>query len=127
MDKCVNRDIQEMVTRGTFQASAQGAIKEDPSMIKGYEPKYILSYKKMGQDIGVAFFDVTTLKIYIGEFKEEDESLSYFRTLICQIRPVEIVQEKEQMGSGVVKMLKNSPVIPTFTNINSAKCSSFGT
>ena len=73
MDKCVNRDVIEMVTRGTYQQKE--AI--------GYEPKYIMAYKKFGKDIGVTFFDITTAKIYIGEFLEDDESLQSFRTLIC--------------------------------------------
>ena len=80
-DKCVTRDIIEMVTRGTYQS------KENI----GYEPKYILSYKRFGQEIGVTFLDVTTSKIHVGEFKEDDDSFQNFRTLICQIRPVEII------------------------------------
>ena len=46
------------------------------------------------------------------------------RTLVCQIRPVEVIQEKDFNTSTVVKMLKNSPVVPTFTNLNQAKCPS---
>jgi hypothetical protein len=53
-----------MVTRGTFQNNDTG-----------YEPKYILSYKKQGNTIGVTFFDITTLKIHIGEFEEQDDSM----------------------------------------------------
>lgn len=45
-----------------------------------------------------------------------------FRTLICQIRPVEIIQERESANSSVAKMLKNSPVVPTFTTLPPAKC-----
>jgi len=84
VDKCVNREITEMVTKGTYK----------DKQVCGYEPKYILSYRKYGMDIGVTFFDVTTLKIYIGQFKD-DENLQTFRTLICQIRPVEIIQDRE--------------------------------
>jgi DNA mismatch repair protein MSH6 len=62
-EKCVNREISEMVTRGTFQPKDQG-----------YEPRYILAYKKHKNLIGVTFFDVTTSKIHIGEFVEDDEN-----------------------------------------------------
>ena len=41
----------------------------------GYEPKYLLAYKKQGFDIGVVFFDVATLQFFVGQFREQDESL----------------------------------------------------
>lgn len=113
----MGRAISEMVTRGTFQPSEQG-----------YEPRYILAYKKQGNLIGVTFFDVTTAKLHVGEFEEDDESqLQKFRTLVCQIRPVEIIQERESMNSSVAKMLKNSPIVPTFTNLHPTKCYSVTT
>ena len=38
------------------------------------------------------------------------------------MRPVEVIQERESMQSPVVKMLKNSPLVPTFTSLNGPKC-----
>ena len=115
IDKCVKREISEMVTRGTF------IDKENLN----YEPKFILAYRKEHDRIGVTFFDVTTLKIFIGSFTD-DKNLSIFRTLICQIRPVEIIQEREVLqNSHVVKMLKNSPGNPTFTNLQPNRCYGF--
>lgn len=110
--KCVNREICQMVTKGTFKDSG-GAY--------GYEPKYVLSYKKQGKEVGVTFFDVQTLKIYCGQF-EDDEHLSNFRTLICQIRPVEIIHEKELFNSEVLKMLRNSAIPPVFTAMSAKNC-----
>ena len=75
----MNREVREMVTRGTYQARQL----DEASELLGYEPKFILAYKKSGPEIGVTFFDVQTLKMYIGEFKEEDESMQKLRTLIC--------------------------------------------
>ena len=43
-----------MVTRGTFQANHGEALA-------GYEPRFLLAYKKLGMEIGVTFFDATTL------------------------------------------------------------------
>ena len=84
-DKVVKRDIVEMVTRGTYQ-------NKDTTQ-QGYEPKYVLAYLKTGADIGVTFFDISTSKIHLGEFREDNEEcLQSFRTLISQIRPVEIIQ-----------------------------------
>mmetsp|Transcript_43144 Transcript_43144/g.41486 ORF Transcript_43144/g.41486 Transcript_43144/m.41486 type:complete len:198 (-) Transcript_43144:1044-1637(-) len=110
-DKCVRREISQMVTKGTFK---------DPNAT-GYDSKFVLSYKKQVATegkvlIGVTFFDVQTLKIYIGQF-EDDEHCSSFRTLISQIRPQEVIHEKEFGQSDLLKMLKNAPVVPVFTVI----------
>ena len=71
-----------MVTKGTYK---------DPNNM-GYEPRYVLVFKieqyqpMDGQNkiinIGVTFFDVATLKVYIGQF-QDDENLSNLRTLTC--------------------------------------------
>lgn len=79
-DKVVNREVCHMVTKGTFK---------DPNNL-GYEPRFVLAYKKEGDNIGVTFFDLATLKIFIGQFPD-DEHLANFRTLVCQIRPVEVI------------------------------------
>lgn len=55
-DKCVKRDIQEMVTRGTFQ-------RDNADQPGAYEPKFVLAYRKRGRQIGVTFFDTSTLTI----------------------------------------------------------------
>ena len=44
-----------MVTKGTFKPVEMN-----------YEPRYVLAIKKHGNQIGVCFFDVTTLEIKIG-------------------------------------------------------------
>ena len=53
-----------MVTKGTYIPKEQT-----------YEAKYILSIKRYGNEFGVTFFDVTTLKLFIGQFSD-DESMS---------------------------------------------------
>jgi hypothetical protein len=57
----------------------------------------------------VTFFDVTTLQIFVGQFKD-DSSYSTFRTLVSQIRPVEVIIEREYSNSEIVKIVRNSPV-----------------
>lgn len=74
-----------------------------------YEPKFVLAFKKHDNDIGVTFFDVTTLQIFVGQFKD-DSSYSTFRTLVSQIRPVEVIIEREYSNSEIVKIVRNSPV-----------------
>ena len=107
------REVCNMVTKGTFKSKEQT-----------YETRYILSFKRFGNEFGIAFFDVTTLEIFIGQFTD-DESMSKFRTLVSQIRPVEVVHEREFANSDVVKMLRNSPVVPAMSAMPPNKCFSF--
>ena len=112
-DKCCARAISTMVTKGTYKQGEQT-----------YQSKYVLALKTHGRELGVCFFDVTTLQIFIGQF-EDDENMSALRTLVCQIRPVEVVHEREMSTSEVIKMLKNSPLPPVFTALPTHKCYSF--
>jgi DNA mismatch repair protein MSH6 len=111
-EKCVKRDICNVVSKGTYK---------DPSANAGYEPKYVLSLRRCGQILGVTFFDLSTLRVFVGQF-EDDEPLSNLRTLICQIRPVEVLFERELAESEVIKMLKNTPVVPVFRPLMPKDC-----
>jgi len=71
--------------------------------------------------LGVTFFDVSTLRFSVGQFSD-DEPLSNFRTLICQIRPVEVIFEREMQNSEIIKMLKNTPIVPVFTPMQPKDC-----
>lgn len=42
IDTCVNREVLEIATRGTYQAKHT----DEASELTGYEPKFILAYKK---------------------------------------------------------------------------------
>jgi DNA mismatch repair ATPase MutS len=55
--KCVNREVCNVVSKGTFKHTDEVAY---------YEPKFVLSFKKHDNEIGVTFFDVTTLQIFVG-------------------------------------------------------------
>ena len=81
----------------------------------------MLAIKRFGNEIGVTFFDVATLKFHVGQFND-DEPLSNFRTLICQIRPVEVLHEREMANSDIIKMLKNTPLVPVCTAMQPKDC-----
>ena len=72
-EKCVSREVCNVFTKGTFKDTSQTA---------SYEPRFVLALKRHGNEIGVSFFDISTLKFYIGQFFD-DEPLSNFRTLVC--------------------------------------------
>ena len=84
----------------------------------------MLSVRRHGNDIGVTFFDVTTLEIMLGQFND-DQNMSTLRTLVCQIRPVEVIIGSDMRHTNVVKMLKNSPVVPIFNYLPPQKCFGF--
>ena len=50
--KCVNREVCNVVSKGTFKHQDE---------VLNYEPRFVLSFKKHDNEIGVTFFDVTTL------------------------------------------------------------------
>jgi DNA mismatch repair protein MSH6 len=110
-EHCVRREICNVVTKGIYN---------DPNS-NGFQPKFVLAIKRYGTDIGITFFDLATMKFYVGQFTD-DEPLSNFRTLICQIRPVEVLIERELITSDIVKMLKNTPIVPVFTPMQPKDC-----
>lgn len=55
-EKCVSRAICNVQTKGLYK---------DPNSL-GYEPKFVLTIKRHGNEIGVTFFDISTLKFYVG-------------------------------------------------------------
>ncbi|CDW71809.1 domain iii family protein [Stylonychia lemnae] len=121
-DMLVKRQISGIFTKGI--------LPYDPGQ-QDYEAKWILSlyvetrnpFGNNGNDkdrrdkIGVAFFDNTTLTLHLGQF-EEDMLYSKFRTLLCQIRPREIIFDKENISLDIVKILKEQPLTPDLNNIS---------
>lgn len=60
----------------------------------------------MYHKIGVTYLDVTTLRIHIGEF-EDDQNWSKLRTLITKIRPVEIVLNRDSYAGRTINSDKS--------------------
>ena len=80
-EQVVKREVLATYTKGTFVVNSH------------YEPNYVLALRRENQEIGVAYFDISTHSCFLGQF-EDNESYSNLRTLLSQIRPVEIVYEK---------------------------------
>jgi DNA mismatch repair ATPase MutS len=60
-----------MYTKGTFSDTNKDS----------YEPNYIMALKKEGDYFGVCFFDLSTSKCNLGQFKD-DTSQSALRTIM---------------------------------------------
>jgi DNA mismatch repair protein MSH6 len=69
----------------------------------------------------VAFFDITTLQFYVGQF-QDNEMYSKFRTLAMQLRPIEIIYDKSQVSPQLIKILMNSPIPPVKTALPPKLC-----
>lgn len=67
------------------------------------------------------FFNITTLKLYAGQFKD-NQMYGKFRTLAMQLRPVEIIYDKSQVRSEMIKILLNSPTPPVKSGLGSKFC-----
>lgn len=84
--KAINREVANVFTIGThFKLNVD--LKK---MMSDYETKHVLAYYNTGTKFGYCYFDMSTLKFYLGAFND-DFTLKQFRTLVMQTRPVEFV------------------------------------
>ena len=117
--KVINREVAQMFTKGThFKLNA------DPKALLGqYDTKHVLSFYNTGTKFGYCYFDMSTLKFYLGAFND-DFTLKQFRTLVMQTRPVEFVctsgtgDHTNIKGQEMLKILKNCPSPPASTLIS---------
>ena len=84
--KAINREVANIFTKGTHFK-----LTVDPkNLMSEYETKHVLAFYNTGVKFGYCYFDMSTLKFYLGAFKD-DFTLKQFRTLVMQTRPVEFV------------------------------------
>ena len=111
--KAINREVAHIYTKGTHFK-----LTVDPKNLLGeYETKHVLAFYNKDTNYGYCYFDMSTLKFYMGAFKD-DFTLKQFRTLVMQTRPVEFVcsshtgEHTNIKGQETLKILKNSPCPP---------------
>jgi DNA mismatch repair protein MSH6 len=108
----VSRDVCQVYSKGTFMGGDK---------LSTYDPNYVLALKKNGAHIAISFFDISTNKCFIGQF-EDDATYSMLRTVVAQIRPVEIILEKNCVPVEIEKLLKNAPIEPIFKYYKPDQC-----
>jgi DNA mismatch repair ATPase MutS len=75
--KAVQREVAQIFTKGThFKLDF-----ESKTSLGDYDTKYVLSFYQNCLNFGFCYFDMSTLKFYIGQF-EDDFTLKQFRTLV---------------------------------------------
>ena len=77
-------------------------------------------YEEHLDEFGFTFFDISTLKFYIGNFTD-DSMLTKFRTLVSRVRPVEVICDSSLKTSDMTRMLQLSPIVPVFNFISSER------
>ncbi|CAI2371577.1 unnamed protein product [Moneuplotes crassus] len=111
-DDCAKRAITCIYTKGTYS---------DPNN-QDYQSRYILVFKHDHENnIGLGFFDIGTLQFFMGYYKD-DEGFSQFRTLVNQIRPVEVIFDRENTREELINILKNAFLTPIFSTVTPKDC-----
>lgn len=100
-EKVIQRELSGILTGGTLT---------DLNMISGDMSIYCLSIKEETMNdgtriFGVAFVDTATSELNLIEF-EDDNECNKLDTLITQIKPKEIICEKNNLCSTAIKIIK---------------------
>ena len=114
--RLIRRDAVQILSKGTFAGKTYASA----------ESRYLMAIchtkdtSTKCNTIGVVFVDITTNKINLG-FISDDEHLTQFKTLIYQIRPVEIVYSSRDFDPHIKSVLSNSSISPIFSALNNPK------
>lgn len=100
-EKVIHRELSGILTGGTLT---------DLNMISDDMSIYCLSIKEESQNdgtkvFGIAFVDTATSELNLIEF-EDDNECNKLDTLITQIKPKEIICEKNNLCSTAIKIIK---------------------
>lgn len=105
-DKVVNREVCQVITKGTQVFGQQVAISEE------YEPRYMLaiaeskaSSSQTDHRFGVAFIDTSIGEFNIAEFND-DKQCSRLLTLLSQNPPVLLLHERGNISPTVQSIFK---------------------
>ncbi|CUS22564.1 LAQU0S06e00914g1_1 [Lachancea quebecensis] len=110
----VKRELQHVLTSGTLtdsgmlqsdQATFCLAIKEEPGTYYDAENGSVEPSKAESKIFGVAFIDTATGEIELLEF-EDDSECSKLDTLMSQVKPKEIIMEKNNLCNLAHKIVK---------------------
>lgn len=110
-DKCVNREICNIVTKGTqIYTVYDDSYKINPNR------SYLLSIFEDNNKIGLCWTDTASGMIKLTEF-EDDKQKSLLRTIIIEIHPSEILYSKQNISSESMSMLKYEVSDALFTTL----------
>lgn len=114
-DKTINREPVQMISKGTYTNNFDTV----------YDSKYLLVIRngRIGESpkrIAVCFVDITTNAVTLGLIVD-DSNFTNFKTMIAQLRPVEVVFEDLEIEKDIKTILSSSLLSPTFSRLNDPK------
>ena len=94
----VQRELKYVLTRGTLT---------DEAMLQSDLPTYCLSIKQQDNSFGISFVDTSTGELYIVQVDETGSNdYSKLDTILSQVRAHEVVMERNNLSSAVLKLVK---------------------
>lgn len=108
------REITQIFSKGTYNNISKDA----------YEQQYVMAICKNDKNnFGICYFDISTFKCYLGSF-DDSPNCSMLRTVLSQVRPVEVIYDKDNIGKDLEKMIKSQPIQPVINVIPTDKVKS---
>ncbi|KJE89320.1 mismatch repair protein Msh6 [Capsaspora owczarzaki ATCC 30864] len=103
-EKIIRRELTSILTRGTLMGD----------MLVDELSTYILSIKEdtASHSYGLCFADTGTAEFNLCGF-QDDPALTTLETLLMQVRPKEIVCERNNLSAATMRLIKNTMSAPT--------------
>ncbi|KAL6945360.1 hypothetical protein ACO0QE_002811 [Hanseniaspora vineae] len=94
----VQRELKYVLTRGTLT---------DETMLQSDLPTYCLSIKQQDNSFGISFVDTATGELFLVQIDETGPNdYSKLDTVLSQVRAHEVVMERNNLSSAVLKLVK---------------------
>jgi len=105
-EKTIQRGMVEIMTKGTYVSGNEA---------NGLESKFLLAVR-LGFGYEISFCALESISNYITMgWIVDDENYTHFKTLVCQIKPTEIVYDPENVNSVVLKIIKSALLTPVLS------------
>lgn len=101
-EKTIHREVVEVMTRGTYVTSTENTL----------DSRFLFSIRVgFANEIGFCALESISNFITLGHIID-DENYTNFKTLLCQIKPIEIVYDPENINKNLLKILKAAVLSP---------------
>ena len=112
-EKTIQRSLVEVMTKGTYVSANQDT--------QGLEAKYLLVVRQgVGSEVSFCSLESISNFITLG-FIKDDANFTHFKTLVCQLKPTEVVYDPENLNSVVLKVMKSALLSPVLSPMANSK------
>ncbi|EAR96989.1 MutS domain III protein (macronuclear) [Tetrahymena thermophila SB210] len=99
--KCVSRELVQVMTKGTY----------DQNNETDYQPRYLMSLRNFQTKFGIIIVESSTNVITVA-YLNDDIHFTQFKTLLCQVKPQEIVYDPDNMTHDIKKIIQSGYLAP---------------